>query len=371
MHQKQILEPNAAQVQTAPVQYVNHERIIYEGGKYISQWGNRALISGGKRALQAVEKSLVNSLKKSKIYWEKHIFIGECCDENISFIKSKAESIKANIIIGIGGGKALDAAKAAAEECSIPIICIPTIAATCAATSALSVIYSREGVFKRTFFLTTSPNLVLVDPNVIANAPVIYLEAGILDSLAKWYEGIAVFQGIDNPDIYTSSAICLAEMLNKQMQEKAIRAVNLVKEHRVEETLLHVIDLIVYLTGVIQSMGQKTLRGGIAHAINNGLTIVKESHDLPHGLKVGYGIIVQLVLEKLPKKQVKDTVSFFRKLDFEPSLKGLNLVFNRDVIVRIAEKAANDPYTGKMPFPVKTEMIVSAIEELEENIDKF
>ncbi len=371
MRQKQIPDPNTEYLQTAPVQYVNHKGIIYESGKYISQWGNRALISGGKRALQAVEKHLINSLEISKIHWEKHLFTGECCDENISIIKNKLKSIKANILIGVGGGKALDAAKAAAEECRIPIVCIPTIAATCAAVTALSVIYSREGVFEKAFFLTTNPNLVLVDPNVIANAPVIYLEAGILDSLAKWYEGIAVFQGIDNPDIYTSSAICLAKMLNKQIHEKAIRAVKLVKEHTVEETLLHVIDLIVYLTGVIQSMGQKTLRGGIAHAINNGLTIVKKSHDLPHGLKVGYGIIVQLILEKLPKKQIKDTVSFFRKLDFEPSLKGLNLAINRDVIVRIAEKAANDPYTGKMPFPVKAEMIVSAMEELEENSDKF
>lgn len=371
MHKKQALDPNTAYLQTAPVQYVNRERIIDESGKYISQWGNRALISGGKRALRAIDKQLIHSLKKSKIHWEKHIFTGECCDENISLIKSKVEGIKANILIGVGGGKALDAAKAAAEKCNIPIVCIPTIAATCAATTALSVIYNREGIFERAFFLTTSPRLVLVDPTVIANAPVIYLEAGILDSLAKWYEGIAVFQGIDSPDIFTSSAICLAEILKKQMQEKAITAVNSVKKKRVENYFLHVIDLIVYLTGVIQSMGQKTLRGGIAHAINNGLTIVKESHDLLHGIKVGYGIVVQLILQKLPKKQVKDTVSFFRKLDFEPSLKGLNLPFNKDVIARIAEKAANDPYTGKMPFPVKAEMIVSAIEELEENIDKL
>ena len=126
MNQELIPDPNYAYVQSTPA-YFNHEGIIDECGAFASHWGDRSLISGGRRALKAVEKRVSASLKKSGIYCEKHIFSGECCDETIFSIVGDVEGTKADVIIGVGGGKALDAAKAAAEECGIPIICIPTI----------------------------------------------------------------------------------------------------------------------------------------------------------------------------------------------------------------------------------------------------
>jgi glycerol dehydrogenase len=371
MKRDQTAALNPLILQAAPVQYIHQEEIIHTCGPYIHAWGKRALISGGKRALEATGDNLPKTLDKSDIQHEVHQFIGECCDETISFIRQKAESFNADLVVGVGGGKALDAAKAASELCALPVVCVPTIAATCAATTALSVIYTNDGIFKRVFFLSRNPQLVLVDPAVIAQAPVDYLKAGILDSMAKWFEGRAVFRGIKNPDVYTSSALCLAELLYKQMRKKAVRAVELVKEQKIKDTLSHVIDMVIYLTGLIQSLGLTTLRGGVAHAINNGLTSFKGAHSLLHGIKVGYGIMIQLMLENVPEKEMKDIVSFFRQLGFAPSLKGLQLKPHHKDIEKIAKKAANDPYIGKMPFTVNTEMIAEAIEKFEESISKL
>jgi glycerol dehydrogenase-like iron-containing ADH family enzyme len=47
----------------------------------------------------------------------------------------------------------LDTAKRAAEICDAPVIYIPTIATTCAATSAVSVIYTEKGVHKKDYNL--------------------------------------------------------------------------------------------------------------------------------------------------------------------------------------------------------------------------
>jgi glycerol dehydrogenase len=340
--------------------------VISVSGAYIRGWGRRALICAGRRAYGAVQKQLLVSLDEAGVGWESHRFVGECCDENIQIMKQKARSSGADIIIGVGGGKALDSSKAAAELCNIPVVCIPTIAATCAATTALSVVYNTEGVFERIFFLTTNPHLVLVDPAVIAGAPSLYLVSGVLDSLAKWYEGKAVFPTISHPDVNTSSAMSLAGLLYEQMRQKAVRAVGSIQKQRVENYLIYVIDLIVLLTGIIQSLGLATLRGGIAHAVHNGLTILKESHSILHGIKVGYGIAVQLIMERVPQGDLDDTISFFKELDFIPSFKALNLPYRPELVENIAEKAANDPYVGKMPFPVKKEMIVSAMGQLED-----
>lgn len=68
---------------------------------------------------------------------------------------------------------------------------MPTIASTDAPCSALSVIYSDEGVFEKYLFLPANPNMVLVDTAVVAAAPVRLLVAGMGDALATYFEARA------------------------------------------------------------------------------------------------------------------------------------------------------------------------------------
>ena len=353
---------------TGPAQYVNRVGILDQAASCIAPWGDRALISGGKHALAAVEERLKLSLQKGGISWRKHLFTGECCSSNISKIKRKAKDLKANVVIGIGGGKSLDAAKAAAVELGIPVVCIPTIAATCAATTAQSVIYNGRGIFQEALILPRNPSLVLIDPGIIADAPEIYLKSGVLDSIAKWYEGRSIWPGIRNPDVQTSAAIALAKVLYKGLRRYAMEAVRLTIQHKVEDSLIQTLDRILLLTGLIQSLAKGTLFTAIAHPVHNGLTMLEGSRRILHGLKVGYGIIVQLCMEKCPDGEFEDVLSFFRGLGLEPSLKGLKLPSNRDAVRRVAEKAASDPGIGPLPYPVNKEAIASAMEYLEKKL---
>ena len=355
-------------VRTGPTQYVNRAGILSKAGGCIAPWGHRALISGGKKALAASEKPLTKSLDKAGIKWRKLPFTGECSPANIARIKGKAQDFKANVIIGVGGGKSLDTAKQAAAELGLPAVCIPTIAATCSATTALSVIYNDRGEFQGTCVHARNPSLVLVDPEIITRSPGIYLRAGILDSLAKWYEGRSVWPSVQNPDVPSAAAFQLAEVLYKGHKKYAIEAVRLNAEHRVDDSLIQTLDLVIHLTGMIQTLAKGTLFTAIAHPLHNGLTLMKESHQVLHGLKVGYGIMVQLCVEKCPKKEFEEVLSFFRQLGLEPSLKGLNLPFDRELILRVADKAANDPGFGPLNYPVNKFVIASAMEKLEKRL---
>jgi glycerol dehydrogenase len=352
-------------VHVGPAQYLNRAGILAKAGDLITPWGNRVLVSGGKRALAAAEEQLVSSLKKGGIPSRKHMFTGECSPGNIAQVKEKARAFNANVIIGVGGGKALDTAKAAAFEMGLPVVCIPTIAATCSATTALSIIYNDRGVFQRPQLQARNPSLVLVDPKIIANSPEIYLRAGILDSLAKWYEGRAVWPNVQDPDVQTRMAFQLAELLYRGHRQHAIDAVRLNVEHRVEHALIQTLDTVILLTGMVQSLAKGTLFTAIAHALHDAMTIIPGSRSVLHGLKVGYGIIVQLCVEKRPKREFEEVVSLFRHLGLEPSLKGLNLPFDRDLVLRVAEITAAHREMGPVSFPVNKLVIASAMEELE------
>jgi glycerol dehydrogenase-like iron-containing ADH family enzyme len=361
------IDPNADYLLTAPVQYISGPDILGDCGRFIVKWGKNVLVSGGTRALHSVEPQLFQALTAAGITYEKNLFSGECSDENIAILVQKVHIGRLDAIIGVGGGKSLDTAKRAAEICGVPVICIPTIAATCAAASVLAVIYTTEGVHQKDHYLEANPNLVLVDTEVIAKAPVEYFESGILDSLSKWYEGKAAFKGIPNPDIFASAALKLAELLNAIMETEAAGAVHAVKQRKATAAVTKITDLNVYLAAVIQSIGKKT-RGAAAHGIHTGLSVISQSHAILHGYKVGYGIVAQLFMEKADLTEISRVVNFFRKLDLEPSFKGLGLPFEIEWIRQAAEKAVLSDPMQNMPFEVKAEQVVTAMEQLEETI---
>jgi glycerol dehydrogenase-like iron-containing ADH family enzyme len=362
-----IIDPNVDYLLTAPVQYISGPNTLDDCGRFIIKWGQKVLVSGGQRALKAVESKLFPALEAVGIEYEINRFTGECSDENIAALVEKVQRKALDAIIGVGGGKSLDTAKGAAEICNVPMICIPTIAATCAAASGVAVIYTKEGVYKRDYNLGKNPNLVLVDSEIIADAPVEYFESGILDSLAKWYEGKVAFQGIADPDIFEMSALKLAKLLNEIMEKEAVNAVQAVKNHKNNRAVAQITDLNIYLAAVIQSIGKKT-RGAAAHAIHAGLSVILKSHAILHGYKVGYGIIVQLFMGKKDLAEIGQVVRFFRQLDLEPSFKGLGLPFENDLLRQVAEKAIIADSMKNMPFEVRAEKVIAAMKQVEETI---
>ena len=94
-------------------------------------------------------------------------------------------------MLGIGGGKTLDCAKALAHFMGVPVAIAPTIASTDAPCSALAVIYTDSGEFERYLVLPHNPDRVIVDSQIIAGAPARLLAAGIGDALATWFEARA------------------------------------------------------------------------------------------------------------------------------------------------------------------------------------
>lgn len=123
----------------------------------------RILIAGGRTALQKSKNKIEIALKNaSSTKYEYHWYGGECNYKNITALRKKIETGGFDMVVGVGGGKALDTCKAAADLAQVEIITIPTIASTCAAATALSVVYDDDGTFLEVMYLKrNSPNIFL------------------------------------------------------------------------------------------------------------------------------------------------------------------------------------------------------------------
>ena len=125
-----------------------------------------------------------DSLSEYEVSGVFETFGGECTHEEIDRLTKLAKNHKCRAVLGVGGGKTLDTAKAVAHFAKLPVIIAPTIASTDAPTSALSVIYNELGAFDSYLFYPQNPNVVVMDTNIIARAPARLLVAGMGDALA-------------------------------------------------------------------------------------------------------------------------------------------------------------------------------------------
>ena len=309
---------------------------------------------------------MTHSLQQHAVSYEAHTFVGECCEENIKLIARKSREYKADVLIGVGGGKALDAAKAAANKCALPIICIPTIASTCSAASPASVLYDSKGGFLKSLYFPNTPELVLVEPSVIAKAPVDYFTSGILDALSKWYELKPIFSTIECPDLSTRSAMELSRLLKDVVHEKGASAVEAVHCGVTNAALVEIIDVNIFLTALIKCLSLFTLTIGLAHAIHNGLSFLKQTHDKAHGIKVGYGIAVQICVEGASEKEILHVFRLFRQIGFNPSLKTLGISVTTQNKEKIVANCIDDIGVKSMPIPISEEMILNGIDRVED-----
>lgn len=118
-------------------------------GSYVEPLGGKALVivtpSGKKRVGTKIEGGFAEA--KAELLFED--FNGECSKGEVDRLVALARDNGCDIIVGVGGGKILDTAKAVAYYLESPVIICPTIASTDAPCSALSVLYTDDGQFDK------------------------------------------------------------------------------------------------------------------------------------------------------------------------------------------------------------------------------
>jgi glycerol dehydrogenase len=326
--------------------------------------GGPALVVGGRSAISLLSSTWRQSFPSAGIEYQVFPFRGECSLSEIERVKRQAREAGARVIVGAGGGKVLDTARAVAADLELPVVNCPTVASSDAPCSALSVIYTDDGAFLQYRIYGKNPDLVLVDTHVIAQSPPRLLVAGMGDALATWFEATTCVEGnVKNMrgGGSTNSALALAELCYRTLLRDGADALSALR-HRIPTPAL---ERLVEANTLLSGLGFESSGLAAAHAVHNGLTAVPQTHSYFHGEKVAFGVLVQLMLEKKPQALVGEVLNFAARVGLPATLDAIGLAeMTPDMLDQIASRSTAEGETiHHEPFPVHPKMVAEAIRE--------
>lgn len=291
----------------------------------------------------------------------------ECCHETIDMFRENANAACCDMFVGIGGGMTLDIAKAAAHYEKTPMISCPTTAATDAPCSALSVIYNPEGVWIHHLFLDQNPNIVLVDEEVIAKAPIRYNLAGMADALSTYYEAAtANAANVDNflGGKHTVISDTIAKLCYDIIYQYGEQAAAAFKVRAVTPAVEKVIEASTLLSGI----GFESNQSAASHAVQNAMTALEATHKYYHGEKVAFGIMTQLALEAWDNEEIEKFAKFCISIGLPVTLADISLGnVSEEDLMKVAELACREGETiHNTVVPVTPKIVFDAIKTADE-----
>ena len=304
-----MTEPYLAQLLVAPKKYVQGRGVLSSLGNYVGELGSDALVLADESVWGLVRETVEPSLAAAGVRLIEETFGGECSRREIARLRAIAERDGASVIVGVGGGKTMDTAKAVGHEAGVKWASVPTIVSTDTPTSALSVIYTDDGVFEEYMLLPRNPDLVLVDTQVAVNAPVRFFVAGMGDALATSVEARAAAEARKSAmagGAPTMAALALAELCWDTLWSYGLLAKQAAQEHVVTPAVEKVVEANTLLSG----LGFESGGLAAAHAVHNGLTALPATHDYMHGDKVNFGTLTQLALEDRSTAEINEFIAF-------------------------------------------------------------
>ncbi len=344
----------APRVFIAPQRYIQGKDVLARVGRYLSLVRVRRaaiLISPGGQARHG--SALADSLRAAGIDSVVCTFGGECSLEEIEKHARGLKAENVDCVLAVGGGKCLDAGKAIAFRLDTPVVIAPTLASNDAPCSALSVLYSPEGVSTGVEFYPSSPALVVVDTGIVAAAPERFLVSGMGDAMATWYEASACLRNENGVTMVgarpTIASLAIGESCASTLFERGAAAAAAVASNTVNDSLEAVVEANTLLSGLGFESGGLAAAHGFAQSFT-ALPLTNAKHL--HGEMVAMGTLAQLVLESRGD-EARRVAQFFAQAGLPVHLGQLRIdAGDTSALDTIVEGALGFPFIGNMPMPL-------------------
>lgn len=292
------VRPTMSTVFGAPGRYVQGAGELERLGEHVSSLGCAAFVILDSGTDDRLGETLGPAFFACEDLVEPcfEVYDGPCTEQAVMRLAQSCEANDYDVVVGIGGGKMLDIAKAVAHFTERPLCVVPTAASTDAPCSALSVLYNEDGSFDRYLHLTRNPDMVVVDTAVVAKAPLSLTVAGMGDALATYFEArsCAAAGGINELGGTSGTmALVAARACYDTLIKYGATAVRDIKRGKVSPAVERVIECNILLSGIGFESGGLAL----AHAIANGIASLPDRRVM-HGQAVAVGLAAQLRLEQ-------------------------------------------------------------------------
>lgn len=346
----------------APENCALGEGALEEVGRFAARFGHRAILFGGKTALELTHDRLLAQLARANVVSTLATFSGECSPQQIA--KTTELFTGHDVAVCVGGGKAIDTGKAAAQEAGISCITVPTSAATCAACTALAIIHSDAGAYVTGRFLPSCPEAMIIDPLLIISAPARLLVSGIVDALARAWE-TELAARVRPLKLHAALSLAAGLGYAKSLLEESTSALVACQKKRVTEEFEHVVNACILGAGLASGLCDGFFRLNIAHAVSYGLTHFIQPENALHGETVGLGLLVQRLLEDPSGKSMHQLRS--RLLEWNLPVRftavGLKLEAKAKGVVHALARKAHEfvDRENAVPFPVSEATLYEGI----------
>ncbi len=348
-------------VRSGPDRYISEPGIAADIGRFLSDYRHPVIVTG-THSWHAFAGYATNVPDYPVFRYD-----GSATKRNAKELAGAISADQADAIVAIGAGKLSDTAKNIAELLGIDLIMVPTLAATCAAYSPLSVNYDEDHRYESALLHHRNSNLVLVDAALIATGPRRYLVGGIGDTLAKWYESRPVFERSDDLSTFDELSLRSAKLIREILLEESEHALRSLDEGKIDNHLRSVVDAIIGLSGTVGGFGGTKARASGAHSVHDALTVLPATAGVVHGLKVAYGIMVQLVAEG-KENEASELIPFYERVGLPHSLASVNVDPQDAKGIRdVAEHAVGAGSAFDQAVPgITADDVVRAIRRVEE-----
>lgn len=292
-------------------------------------------------------------------------FRGEVTTSSMEDLSADARASGAGVIVGMGGGKALDAAKGCAVRTGLRFVSVPTVASNDSPVATGLAVYDDAHRLVALESLGRNPEAVVVDTRLIARAPRKFLLAGIGDAIAKKFEGeaSAAVGGLNaHYARQTRAAGYIADGCYRTIREHAVEALTAAGTGQPNEAFEAIVEANILLAGLaFENMGLST-----AHGVPRALVRIPAVGGAPHGFHVAYGVLVQLAAEGRDAAFLGDLMAFYAAIGLPRSLTAMGLdAVEPDLLREIAVNAAVAPDGAYLVIPYTTDELVTAMHRIE------
>jgi len=286
---------------------------------------HRVLVATGRTTFKIAGERAQRNLQEAGLQ-ARTVFVSDADRENVQRVMREAEAMRADAVMGVGGGRAIDVAKLSAAGNGVMFISVPTTASHDGIASSLASIKGLERPYS---VKAVAPIAVVADSSIVAESPHRFTASGCGDVISKavavrdWRLAHEV-----NGEYYGEYAGNLALMSSSLVMESAFKI-----RDRLEGGFRTLLEALVSCGVAMSVAGSSRPCSGSDHLFSHALDVLAPRPAL-HGEQCGVGAIMMARLHGLDWRSIRESLQV---IGAPVSAEGLGI--GREVVIDALVKA--------------------------------